>query len=84
MLKQVTEDHAKSCQSTDRTLTDVSGFDDAELLMLTGYEFPLLVTPKVVNGQSIDGVLEDGNDLLMGGPGDDRLSGEDVDDQLFG
>ncbi len=60
------------------------GFDEAEALMASGYVLPLLVTPVAVNGLSINGVVEDGDDILMGDEGTDWLFGGSNRDSLFG
>ncbi len=60
------------------------GFDDAEALQFTGYSFPILVTPKIVGGQSLNGVVEDGDDRLFGNDGTDWLFGGSNSDTLFG
>ena len=59
------------------------GVAEAEALNPTGYAAPL-ITPKVLNGQSWQGSITDGNDVLRGGYGDDILFGGGGDDDLDG
>ena len=75
----------ESVDLSDPTLFEKPpGFDEAELLQATGYVFPLLVMPKVVLGQSINGVAEDGDDILFGEAGTDWLFGGSNRDSLYG
>ena len=51
----------------------------------TGAYLPsILVTPAIVNGLSVDGVTQDGRDILLGGIGNDLLFGGSEEDELRG
>ncbi|HEY4634386.1 MAG TPA: calcium-binding protein, partial [Candidatus Limnocylindrales bacterium] len=66
------------------------GYDAAEARFPTGYT-PPLITPALLNGQSLDGVFQDEqgnpndfNDHLFGGEGTDWMFGGGGRDELFG
>ena len=72
------------------SFTNPSGYDAAETRYPTGYT-PPLITPAVLNFQSLDGVFDDEpgnpqdfNDHLFGGAGTDWMFGGGGRDELFG
>lgn len=59
-------------------------FDEATLLGGSTYTLPILITPKVVAGLSVQGVANDGDDVIYGGAGSDFLFGGSDSDTIFG
>ncbi len=59
-------------------------FDETTLLGGSSYTLPTLITPKVVEGLSVSGVANDGDDVIYGGAGIDFLFGGSDSDTLFG
>ena len=59
-------------------------FEDAREFGGSTYFPPLLITPKIVGGLSIDGSPSDGNNVIRGGDGNDWIFGGGGDDTLYG
>ena len=76
---------ASSFDISDQTLFEKPlRFDEVTSAFGSAYTLPLLVTPKVVGGLSVPGIISDGDDSIRGGDGTDILFGGSGSDAIFG
>ncbi|MAE66420.1 MAG: hypothetical protein CMJ18_19295, partial [Phycisphaeraceae bacterium] len=70
--------------SNPALFTNPLQYDESEALNPTGYVPPVLVTPAIVGGLSIDGTFDDGNDVIRAGPGRDFVFSGGMADDIDG